>query len=275
MIKKIFCLTAIVLTSACTKPLEEKPGNYGAEAQAIDVDKAWMKAVQGISIENTNPKDYVNYEQNGKLESLDPNASETVFRRLESITNSENAKYPNSLNYTMTEVHRWYNEKGQLDDEKISTVIFEYLKNRDSNPQALASADDCDGNLVKDEKGKEFDCIKYYGLIVQPRLVDAPAAVAAKPNCMGLPDCKISGQFLSYTQAKWIDGKTFDAVTLEAHFSPQVPDLMYTRTAEGIFYLPAATSICQKGHAQSGNTNYMIRSCLVLRDFGRSTAPEL
>jgi hypothetical protein len=120
---------------------------------------------------------------------------------------------------------------------------------------------------MDDGDGLKYNCIRYFNVKSESRLVPAPVQMQNKANCAGLTNCQVAGTLIEYDQVKFLQDQIVKRVKLSAHFSAEVPDLNYVRTADGHYmYTPAATSFCTEGLQEYNGTKYMVTLCSVLRD---------
>lgn len=273
----LFRLLAIGLlflfNSSCTPDIKEQKAELGVETNPQELNKALENALGGISIANTRVGDSVTYEFNQRIE-LGPFVRTGQMTQTLLAIKNEDAPVPRDhiKRYIFFADEYSFNiQNGQIEDEKH---VERPPLNVDLSFGAgalQANSTDCDGVDVVDENGLVYDCIKHFNLKISEGLEPAPAAVQAKPNCMGFANCMIPVKSVTYDEVKWRLGESVQTVTLTYKFAKDIPDVMYIASADGGLsgYLPPVVSFCQRTHMDYNGQDIIVTVCNVLRDFER------
>lgn len=267
--KLIIILLALNALS-CALDVSPREAELGKESTNGDLQKAIDDALSGISIADAKINQYVTYEDNVRVELGEVMRSRLISHKLTDIKEDEQ-----NINFVFFEdLWRFDLASGDIVDEKHSELVVPFQKAPRVNISTNSifaknlTSEACDGHDVKDQDGLVYDCIKYFNLTSERRRVPPPAAVAAKPNCMDLPDCLINIHYLQYDQVKWRNGKSVSTLTITAEIAKEVPDLMYEKLPNGTIYsTPPVNSLCYKGSQKIENRSYLVSQCTVLRDF--------
>lgn len=262
----------LFLITSCSIKVKEKQGPLGTEVNAADLQKALDFAVGDTSIVTAKKNQYVVYENNIRIEQN--SIMRTKETRYTLIDVKDN---PEQMTFVLFEDWWQYNMwSGTLIDEKHSELpALVYKKStslKSENFLSIKANEDnenlCDGEDITDDDGNVYDCIRYFNLVSQVRLVSPPEAVRVKPNCMNLPDCKMTIHFISYDQVKWRKGQIVKRVSVAVEFAQEVPDLMYEFSSDGrLSHTPPLLSFCVRGLMPLQGSQYYISQCQVLRDF--------
>jgi hypothetical protein len=267
--------------TSCIDEISEKTADLGVEATPEQRNKVVSDAFQDISIENAPLNSRVFYENNQRVEMGSTLRTSSIESKLYQIKN-----YDDSTGYVFQQTIKSYDlSSGEETDSKTSATepliipknpptISNLQAKEMSSPLSLLKqvalqtlGSNCDGIDETDGKGVVYDCLRYFNLRSELRLVDPPAPVRARPNCMGLPNCKMTIRFLAYDEVKWKNQHAVEKIHLEAEIAPEVPDILYLPNGSGWSYIPPIYSICERFLANINNQKYLVALCTVLRDF--------
>lgn len=266
----LFWVFAFLLTlTSCGESLKEKEGSLGKESAPSDVQEAINESLKGISIGNAKTGDHVVYIENLRVE-----LGAVMLRKKydQSVTRIEVDKEKKLQTFELEQTLTTYENDIPVDIKTSAFSIYEPLA-------AISSAKSlqtefiktasfaCDGVDETDNQGHTYDCVKYFNLIHQKRLVAPPEMVQAKPNCMNIPNCLMPIDYLQYDFVKWSAGRAVYKYTLMTELAPTVPDLLYEQEDGQTYYTPASLSFCIKGTQVYQGTAYTVTSCKILRDF--------
>jgi hypothetical protein len=285
MKKLLPALLGTFLLLACTGPIEEKEGELGKEVSPSDMQKAVKSVLAGISIGNAQKKQYVEYYDNRKIESNDPYGRRFIRHELEDIKfdNPSDPKNSKTVTFVVNEDLVTFDPNGVKNPDGSDKVIDHKNSEVDltfslTQPSAVTqtgffkiSSNDnlCDGIDETDPYGNPYDCLKYYNLKTERRTVNPPEAVKAKPNCMGLPQCKMVVEHLQYDVVEWKAGHSVGKYQISADIAPDVADLLYENNADGSQdYMYPVLSRCVRQKVLIGGTYYNVSDCSWLTDFG-------
>ena len=271
---RLLCLTgfAFTLTGCLGSSVHPQNGALGVEVPATTVINALTHAVAGISIANAKIGDCVTYEENYRINTDPVIMSQLIKHKLLSITNGTN-----TITYNLFEDYYEFQPSGAIKDEVHRQLPLEFEEQAPPNNKNLVLSDNpCNGQVRDDGDGIKYDCIRYFNLETDERAVNAPAAVKQKPNCLGFANCQIPGQHIMYDAVKYLKGQEVNKVTIEAHFSRDIPDLFYLRNSDGSYdYTEASTSFCTTTiETAPDNTKYLARFCSVLRDMNTGSTGD-
>jgi hypothetical protein len=272
---------ATVGVTSCIDEISEKTADLGIEATAEQRNDAINEAFQGISLSNATLHSRVLYENNQRVEMGSVIRTSSVENELYQIKN-----YDDGTGYIFKQTAKTYDmDSNEETDSKTSTTDALIIpKNPPTNTpfraQALSSpmslikqaaiqtlGTDCDGIDETDKNGIVYDCLRYFNLRYELRQTAPPAAVRARPNCMGIPNCQMTIRFLAYDEVKWKNQHAVEKIHLEAEIAPDVPDIMYMPNGNGWSYLPPVYSICERFLTPINKQKYLVALCTVLRDF--------
>jgi hypothetical protein len=286
--KQIFALLLFVFAAAslsCTKEIELKDGTLGTEATTDDVQKAINSALANVSIGNATIGQYSSYDYNYRLEQQEVKWYERIDHTLSNIVNKES-----QVDFHINQDLFTYDlDTGEIKDETSSqftlslekspspssplSVALKASQMRPSRSLAMIAnriktlSGACDGISETDSEGHTYDCIKYFNLKLTRATVAAPTLVAAKPNCMNIPGCKLTVQRLQFDEVKWLKNKSVYTIKIDADIADAVADLMYVPVEGGYKYTPSAVSFCDSQPYVQDGIKYQLRKCSVLRDF--------
>lgn len=284
----ILLVAGTVFTSvSCIKKIEEKDAPLGVESSPADVQKVVDAATAGITIATGKISQSVTYEENYRVEIGPVIMSKRYSHRLLDI--KEDAT---TVLFALFEDLWTFFPSGAIRDEAHRELDLKF--NKSSAPTtggaptlALSAAqigmklasgfndfihpsavtDTCTSQTLDDGDGIKYNCIRYFNVHSEHRLVDVPAAMQNKSNCGGAPSCQFGGTYIEYDQVKFLQDKMVRRVNLSAHFSKDIPDFNYLRGGDGKYsYTPAVSSFCTMGLEQVENQKYLVTLCSVLRD---------
>lgn len=279
---------ATVGVTSCIDEISEKTADLGVESTAEQRNKVVSDAFQDISLNNAVQNSRVLYENNQRVEMGAVARTSTVEGQLYQIKDyvDSNGKITERGYIFQQTIKTFDLDSGLETDSKTSAT--DQLKIPINPPTAAplqistitsplsilkqtaihVLGTNCDGVDETNDKGVVFDCIRYFNLRYELRSAQPPAAVRAKPNCMGLPNCQMTIRFLAYDEVKWKDQHAVEKIHLEAEIAPEVPDVMYFQKEDNSWaYIPPVYSICERFLHTINNQKYLVALCTVLRDF--------
>lgn len=267
-LKIIFTSLFVFIVLGCSGEIMEKEGVLGKEYTNADYQKVISEAMADITIANSIKGDSVTYENNQRVEMGTVIKTEEYRHTLIDVkVDDKTAKfllYRDQYNFDFngnvtSEVHK-----------ELPPLVFKLVSAQKVSPLSFrAYTEECDGIDQTDDYGYTYDCIKLFNLTSVKKYVDAPPAIRAKPGCMGLPDCKMPVQAISYNEVKWKQGRAVHTVTISYEVAKIVPDLIYFANADGKVsgYMPPVMSMCQRGHIDIEGNDTIVTLCTVLKDY--------
>jgi hypothetical protein len=275
----VFACSALL--TGCLDDPKPQDAPLGNEANPADVQTAIDRVLTGISITNAKVGDCVTYEENYKVEVGDTVPTNLIKHKLMSINDSADVEV-----FNLFEDYFEFTGSGAIKDEahrQLPLTLKKGARNAElssltskmlAHPLAVGS-NLCDGTVKDDGDGVKYDCLRYFNLGVDDLPETPPDAVMKKKDCGGMANCQMAGHHLSYDSVKFLQGAQVHRVLVRAHFSSDIPDLLFVRASDGsLSYTPASTHLCNTQLVAVGNSKYLVTFCSVLKDVQKAATTD-
>lgn len=268
-------LTALAINSSCMKK-PELDDNDGASASAVDVQRSLLKAWNNADANSIKVQEFAFLEKTLKISSLNPRQT-----LKEGITVSQ---IEQTADHNLIHLLRQTEEFADNNESKLSTTEqilsvtrqnsvqpegFEILQSLEamSPPLKQASAGTdlgvqvLTGLLSSCISSKDWD-VNCYNLRYDEFLSAPPDLVAAKPNCDGIPNCKINMRRVRFDLV-------LNTVEADGHTKVKQKALYTISFSPDLPYLSKMTEWCYQGLGTLQNQKIPVKFCQNLLDFRR------
>lgn len=208
---------ALAYFSGCIKPPKVDPGQLGPEASDTDMEKAVSRAVYGLNPWNANLGQKIISDSNMRIESNDQ--VQLVARITQTLMKREEPS-PTKLRLWVQDCVEKFDSSAP---EKTDRSPMEFSRPASLNfnlnsPQFVQSDISASRTPVK---------TTYHNLEVQSGIMDPPAAVKAKPDCGGVPNCQMRFVKITYDEALWYSSEEYEIQRWSFTISRDAPFLGY------------------------------------------------
>jgi|GEM_PF-5930642 len=249
---------ALLLLVSCIQAHEEH-APLGPEFDPNQLDEVLAKATNGASPLNLQMNQMIHYEESVRVDNRDPSLHmsthvlNVIDRSPSPGTDSVRVTYHHSNNYR-DENGNWQDVETEdtYDIPNSTTVTANLLLNTGENDVASLSQ-----AMAMAPTGATTH-ISYHNLKVSEGDVEPPKAIKNRPNCGGLPNCRIHVTILSFDVARWSDATNYTKVSWHYSLTAQLPYM------EELF--GAIVERCAGFNAVQDGTTHYLNDCQYLTD---------
>jgi hypothetical protein len=214
----IFALTG------CDLRTEGEPIDYGAVVPFSEISDAINEGVKDIDPRQTKKGAFVHYSTKqylaaGKVVNILSDTGLTVTERTETAQ---------GVILTLIEKRFTYGAPGEPMKEQAREFTLDFGNESTSSAaskplhqalhQTLAEGH---GPMKPTAEGTR---VTFHNLVTSSVEVAAPKAVQTQPNCLGLPNCKVTLHNVSFDQVTWLDEGP-QRIHFDFYVSPNVPQI--------------------------------------------------
>lgn len=250
----LLCLslpTLLFLLSSCIKSPEVKPTQLGPQASEEEMELALSKALYGVDPWKVKKNQQVIYELNARIENqeqVQPISQITQTVLLHEDTGAH-------LKFVVEDMERDYSS-GEINKSE-RTEEYDRVFNPPTtvaaavNPLKFISPLSF-FNQAFAIKGKSTT---YHNLLFSQGQENPPLAVRQRPDCGGVPDCKLSVTRIAYDEVTWHSDREYDIDKWNFVISRNAP------------YLAYILERCLAGTVFVNGRYYYVRQCQFATDF--------
>ncbi len=245
-----------LILAGCIKAKEE-PADLGPEYTEDQIDLALSKAVSGVSFNGIAVGQYVTYSINRRLENDEATIS-LGASKVKVVAKTEDPKNPNEVKYTLEVI-----QSTRLEDGTFETVVKEAPLILEKSAAALAALHVSSAPASIRAKPIRRS---YHRLSQVSELIDPPYLVRNRPDCGGLPGCKIAARHVRYDMVDWYSETEFRKLAFDLSFSTTTPYLPYGPDGSMDRFTGLLISNCVATQVLITGRTVFVRDCVNLED---------
>lgn len=270
----------LALVASCIKAPEMKQPELGTQATNEEVERVISKALYGIDPWKTAVGQQIVYDFNARIENQEQvrpiaRLTQTILKRDDSdpkkleLTIQSHELDANTGKVEKSEQKTNYEGGAQSMTMRNMSRPFETL-NLDqwannrwmTEVMKFFALTEMRGPSTKADR--EIKKVTYHNLYDESGTMDPPASVQSKPNCGGVPNCKMRYMLIDYDEATWYSDTEYEVQKWHFVISRDAPFLGYI------------TERCLAALVAGADRRYFVRQCQFAKDFSfdSAVAPE-
>jgi hypothetical protein len=234
----------------CKLP-EMKKEETLAKSTAQKVSDVLWTELGKVDLHQIKPGQYVHYESNYRAEQSAVVKVVDVARSVNSVESTAE-----STNVVMQELFRTYTQNGAIEDEKISDVVWTLEKTLSSLNAFVSSA--FRTSAYGPFATEDYDYVDYFNLTSSRKVIAAPPAIQARPDCGGFANCTIDALEVNYLAHLVKGTQVIKRIQYKVVLSAQVPAIFWDEQNP----IWPVVSECMAHTIET----YYVNECVVLRD---------
>lgn len=242
----------------CIKEPEITPPELGPEASESDLERVVSKALYGIDPWKSAVGQQVIYDFNARVENSEQ--VQPLIRLTTTTRSRDQLQNPPRLR-VINENHELDLRTGEVERSEAPPMEFEGGGPAESVVlNALKGSTLSGKSALRPWDDRSVKKTTYHNLKESSGEMSPPEAVAAKPDCGGVPGCKLRFFKLEYDEARWFSDKDYDVQHWVFVISRDAPFVTYILER------------CLAGMVDYDGRKIYIRQCQFARDFSYAGA---